>query len=364
MNRFKFSIFIGLFFIGLLSSCEKDEPTSSGGSSTTVAEDKQNIKATFDNTLVCFEQLKDGDFFQAIMNFLQLQNGNVINENWVSNMFDEMDNVVDLEWVDENNRFSLAQYSGNYTWNHSSETWGKTNSSQIVINFPSDKNKTSNNCTFTVSEYQDESFTVDNEKVYLPKSLKAKLLKDGVEMFNINMSCTYNSSGFPMPIDATISILLNPQTYTFKIKRLTNTQFELSASLNSAAGCSSKFSTKISLANSDYQNLDLDDDINNIQFDYSKDDININGVWDVKTFNSISNPKTEDINNTINFVVKYKQQKIGDLKFKDLGNQRELFIFYKDQSSENTALYYDVFFSDFKSIFQQYFDVDDLDLDI
>ena len=110
--------------------------------------------------------------------------------------------------------------------------------------------------------------------------------------------------------------------------------------------------------------LDLDDDINNITFDFNKGDINVNGVWDVKTFNSISNPKTEDINNTINFVVKYKQQKIGDLKFKDLGNQRELFIFYKDQSSENTALYYDVFFSDFKSIFQQYFDVDDLDLDI
>lgn len=363
MNRFKFSIFIGLVFIGFLSSCEKDD-TTSGGSSTTIVEDKENIKATFDNTLVCVEQLKDGDFFQSMMQFLQLQNGNFINEDWVENMFDEMEDVVDLEWVDQNNRFSLAQYKGNYTWNISSKSWTKTSSNEIIINFPSEKSKTSNNCSFKISEYTDKEFTVDNDKVYLPTALKAKLVKDGTEMFNVNMQCTYNATGLPVPTDATITIVLNPHTYTFKMKRLTNTQFELSASMFSGSGCATSLNTKIALANSDYENLDLDDDINNITFDFNKGDINVNGVWDVKTFNSISNPTTADINNTINFVVKYKQQKIGDLKFKDLGNQRELFIFYKDQSSENTALYYDVFFSDFKSIFQQYFDVDDLDLDI
>jgi len=354
MRKLKFPIIFVVLLVGFISSCTEDNNTSED-TPTTVADDKKNIKATFDNTLNCVLQVKDGDFFQAIVKFLNLQNGDVLNESWTDNLGDKFDDVANLDWINQESRFSLVYFGGNYEWNNSSQIWKKTANNQVVVNFPSEKTQTTNNCTFKITEYTDASFQVDNETIFLPTSIKANLTKNNSEIFNLNMSCTYNTSGFPVPINATITIALKPFVYVFKIKRLTDTQFEVNAEVFSGSDCSTTLYSKISLANADYENLDLEKDLNNIQFDYKKGDINISGTWDSKTYNSLSHPTTDELNSTLNFVVNNKQQKIGDLRFKDIGKQTELFIFYKDGTSENTTLYYEPFYSDFKAIWQPYF---------
>jgi hypothetical protein len=358
MNKLRFSIICLIFIVGSISSCKKDSSTTDV-SSTTVIEDKQKIGATFDNSLNCVMQVRDGDFFQALVRFLDLQNGNVLSESWIDDLNTELDNVANLDWIDENSRFSLNYFGGNYEWSNSSQNWTRTSNSQVILNFPSEETEQTNNCTFKITDYTDASFLVDNETMYLPTSIKANLTKNNSEIFNLNMTCTYNNAGFPVPVDATINILLNPYTYTFKIKRITNTQFEINAEIFSGSDCSTTLYAKISLANDDYENLDLEEDLNNIQFDYKKGDLNISGTWDAKTYNSLSDPTTDQLNSTINIIVNSNQQKIGDLRFKDIGNERELFIFYKDGTSENTSLYYDSFYSDFKAMCKPYFgDID------
>ncbi|MFZ4706722.1 MAG: hypothetical protein ACOYMF_12025 [Bacteroidales bacterium] len=354
MNKFKFSIVCLVFLLGSILSCTKDN-SKPDASSTTVAEDKQKIGATFDNSLNCAMQIRDGAFFQAFVKFLDLQNGDVLSENWIDNLSTELDNVANLNWIDENSRFSMNYFSGNYEWNKSAQSWTKTTNSQVIVNFPSEETQQSNNCTFKITDYSDAPFLVDNETIYLPTSVQANLIKTNSEIFNLNMACTYNSSGFPVPVDATITIGLNPFTYTFKIKRLTTTQFEINAGIFSGSDCSTTLYSKISLANDDYENLDLEQDLNNIQFNYKKGDINISGTWDAKTYNSLYDPTTDQLNSTLNFVVNYNSQKIGDLRFKDVGSERELFIYYKDGTSENTSLYYDPFYSDFKAMCKPYF---------
>ena len=354
MNKFKFSIICLIFIMGSLSSCNKDS-SKTEITPTTVTEDKQNMKAVFDNSLNCAMQVRDGDLFQAFAKFLKLQNGEALSEGWVDDLGNELDNVANLDWIDQNSRFSMTYFGGNYDWNNSAQIWTKSENNLVIVNFPSEETQTSNNCTFKISQYTDASFLVDNEIIYLPTSLKANLTKNNNEIVNLNVSCAYNTVGYPVPVDATITLVLKPFEYVFKIKRLTNTQFEINTEIFSGSDCSTKLNAKISLANDDYENLEPEEDINNIQLDYSKGDFNINGTWDAKTYNSLSNPTADQLNSTINFIANYKQQKIGDLRFKDIGNQTELFIYYKDGTSENTSLYYDPFYSDFKSMCRPYF---------
>lgn len=354
MKNLKFKIiYVAFLFVSVLS-CSKDKNTSNDGP-TTVADDKKNIEATFDNSLNCVMQVKDGDLFQAIVQFLKLQNGDALNEVWAEDLGAKFDDITNLQWIDDNSRFSLNQFAGNYTWNNASQNWIKTTSGEVIINFPSEKTQTTNNCTFKIIEYTDASYLVNDETVYLPTSIKANLTKNNSELFNLSMVCTYATTGFPVPLDATINVVLSPYTYAFKIKRLTNTQFDVNAAMFSGSDCATTLDTKVSFAHDDYENIDFETDVNNIQSDFNKGALNINGTWDIKTYNDLSNATTDQLNSTINIVVNYNQQKIGDLRFKDVGNQDELFVFYKDGTSENTSIYYDPFYSDFKAICNPYF---------
>jgi len=353
MNKQVFTLMLLVLCFTSFNSCKKDKETEPA--TTTVAEDRQHIQLTFDNTMVGLTQVKNGDFFQAMVTFLGMQNGDALNEDWVTTLTDELDNVANLSWIDDQNRFSLSYFGGTYNWNFSTHTWDKTPNTQVVLNFPSDPNATTNNCTLTISDYADSPYVIDNETDYLPTLLKANLTKNGDEIFRINMSSVYNPSGFPIPIDATISLWLKPFNYSFSIKRLTSTQFELRANLFTGSANQTTLYSKLSLAHDDYENLDFETDINTVVFDYQKANMNINGSWDVLAYNNLSNPTTTQLNSTIYITGNYDQKKIGDLRFKDVGSDQELYVFYKDGSSENTSIYYDPFVSDFKALINPYF---------
>jgi hypothetical protein len=341
-----------ILLFSLFNSC-KEEPIPDD--TTTVAEDRQNIQLTFDNSLVGVNQIKDGSFFQAVMMFFDLQNGDALNETWINKLDDELNNVANYDWLEDHNRFSFGYYGGTYNWNLSTQTWDKTQNSQVVINFPSEPFITSNNCTFRITDYSDAIFTINDEAIYIPTMVKASLTKDGVEIFNIDFSATYVSSGFPVPVHATISLMLKPFNYSIEINKLTNTQFEITANLLIGAEHHTKLYSKVSLANDDYESLDIEEDINTVQFDYEKGDINVNGSWDIQSYNNLFYPSADDINGTIYCIVNYKQKKIGELRFKDVGAEQSLFIYYKDGTSENTSIFYDPFINEFKALLTPYF---------
>jgi hypothetical protein len=344
---------ISIIIILLISSCKKDENKDT--TPTTVTEDKSNFKAMFDKNIGCVTEVKNGEFFQFITSFLRLQNGKVLNETWVSDMGTKFDRSANLEQIDQNNRFSLSNFGSIYNWNNSDKSWAKSSNGQVVVNFPSDITQSNNNCTFKISDYSDAAYTVNNETIYLPKTVKANMTKNSVELFNLDFSGSYNNGGFPAPVDVSMTLKLKPHTYSVKINQITSTQFGLNIEMFSGTTCSETCSLTISLASNDYENLNLERDFNNIKLEFKKDDILVKGTWDAKTFYSLNNPNTDQINSTINFTVEYKSFKIGDLIFKDVGDNRELFIFYKDGTSENSSIYYETFYSDFKAIYEPFF---------
>lgn len=352
MRRITFSLM--LLSCLLVLSCNNDENNNDDDNIiTTVAQDKENINATFENTIEIITEMRDGDFVQSLFSFINLDNGDVLDAAWLEELSSGLDVVITQDPFNSDGHFMYSTLAGIYTWNISSKTWSKTSGSEIVFKFPATENSTSNNFEFAFLKYSDASFTVNNDLIYLPTEVEASLKKDNIAIMTLDASITYNPSGFPVPTIANIELFLKPTTFSLTFKRLTDTQFESQLDITSSNYSTSIYG-KVSIAHNDYLNL-MDDDFNNIQISFTRDKLNISGSWDIKTYMSLSSPTTDQINSTLNLVVNYNDQKIGDLKFKDVGNETMLYIYYKDETSENMSIYYEPFISDFEAAFSSYF---------
>ncbi len=87
---------------------------------TTVGKDKQNIQNTFSSMENCIGSLKDGYGAQALKNFLNLDEGNVLSEDWANNMIENLDEFIDIDAIEDNNKFDFKSNTGTYTWNPTS----------------------------------------------------------------------------------------------------------------------------------------------------------------------------------------------------------------------------------------------------
>ena len=94
---------INVFLIMLLvvSGCKKDDDdpaanNNNNSTSTTIAQDKQNISNSFASMENCINSLKNGFGAEALQNFLNLDEGDVLSENWIEDMTENIDDL--LNW--------------------------------------------------------------------------------------------------------------------------------------------------------------------------------------------------------------------------------------------------------------------------
>ena len=354
-------IFCGFFVLtfALFFSCQKSGD-SSPTANTTVAEDKVFINTTYNNTITCIKGIRDGEFSQTLITFLAISNNVVGNETWINEMTDALELTMGSIQLDPNNsKFDFAAYKGVYDWNRTTKKFTKTTSTAgIFVNFPSEPSKLTNNVSIKFTTYTDGLYQANAKNIYLPTAVKATLSKDNVELVNVDATGIYSTGSFPSPINVVCSVTLKPHTYKVTVTRLANTQFAVKVELG--GDCGSVIDSKVTFLNDDYNNLVVEDDLSKIEATYTKGDLNIKMNWDAKTYFAISNPTTENLNNTISCVVNSGVNKIADLKFKDVNGSRKVYIYYKDGSSEDVAVYNDPFLTQFKNILRPYFgnDVD------
>lgn len=345
--------------LSLFNSCQKSGQETPVGT-TTVAEDKAFISTTYNNTITCIKGIKDGEFSQTLINFLAISDNVVGNETWINQMEDALDTSLGHPQLNDiNSRFDYAAYKGVYDWNKAAGKFTKTTSSAgIFVNFPSDPAKLTNNVNFKFTTYIDGLYQANAKNIYLPTAVKAVLIKDNVELVNIDATGIFSSGSFPSPISVVLSITLKPHTYKFTVTRLTTTQFAVNAELG--GDCGSIINSKVSFLNDDYNNLVIDEDLSKIEATYTKGDFSIQFNWDARAYYAISNPTTENLNSTMLCEVKNGLNKIGNLKFKDVSGSRKVYIYYKDGTSEDVSVYNEPFLAQFRNILRPYFgnDVD------
>lgn len=103
-----------------------------------------------------------------------------------------------------------ADIKGTYTWNASMEGWDfAENADAVVFLFPSTENGTSNNATFTISNFESVMMQNPLDEEYdgeLPVSLKVLFEVDGSEVLSMRFAAEYNTDGIPSSVAADLMI--------------------------------------------------------------------------------------------------------------------------------------------------------------
>jgi hypothetical protein len=350
-----FKYFLSLIIVIVtFNSCSKRNESPVSTNPTTVTEDKNFITERFNTTLNCATNIKDGLTTQALINFLAFSNGNISNNDWIKLLLNSLeDKMGGLKLNSEDSKFMFSDYIGTYTWNYSSQSFIKTSSNGIIIKFPSDPSKTTNNTTLQFLTYTDGLYQANAQNIYLPTKVIATLTKDNIQLASVDFTGIFSSGNFPRPVQIVLNVSINPHNYKITIGQITNTQF--SAKIELGGDCNSVIDSKISFTNDDYNNFNLEEYLDKVMATYTKGNISIEANWDARTYYSLGTATTGELNSTFNSYVFNKTNKIGELKFSDIGKARKLFIYYKDGTSENTSFYYDPFTTQLKSIIRPYF---------
>jgi len=354
--------------------CKKDEPetvpsttttTPAGGgggsggaaTTTTLQEDKDNIKGSLSGIIGCMQSFKSGEFVTTFNTFFELSNAESMNEAWIDDLVSGLENHINLDYVESTNRLDLGRHYGTYTYNVSAKTWSKIAavSNSVVFIFPSSASSTSSDMVATVSNYSDQMVTLDNETMYIPTSGSIKLSKSGNEIAHINLNkATYDFVGdIPMPTLVDLSVKMAPFTYKLDYQRNTPTQFSLNLDVSSTVSCGYSINSKLNLTHSDYENIDAENDIESLEINFEYPGaLSVNSTIDVNGISALGDdPTTAQLNSKIDAIVSYANIKIGELELQNNGNDTQVFIRYKDNTTENVNVYTDVFANDLENVF-------------
>ena len=347
-----------LFLIILLvvSGCKKeDDPVvnnnTNNNTSTTISQDKQNITNTFESMESCVNSLKNGYGATTLKNFLNLEEGEVLAEDWIEDMLDNIDDLLDLDAVDDDNKFDYSGNAGTYTWIQSSQSWTKnSNTNKIIINFPATEWNQSNDAVFTFQSYSDISLFYDGENISAPTSVIADLYVDGIKVFDINGSYSYDlGNAIPIPTNINTTLTFTPYIITISAQRITSKEFEADITITNNSGCITTLHADVRIAHDDYENLE-ETDIVEVNTILVHDNMKIEGYMDGSLL-GYDDPSNTQINAMTDVDLFYTNTKIGELIFQtNSDNDDKVNIIYMDGSSEDVETYYDPFVTNIEQI--------------
>jgi len=268
---------------------------------TSVAEDKANIQKTFDDLLMCTQDIKDSRAVTVLFkNFLNMSDGEALNEDWIEDMTEELEDVIDFDHIEDNSRFDLTYHAGTHIYNSASQTWLKTNNvtNKVIFQFPAEPNAASNNTELIIDMYTDKQVTIDGETLFLPTAMHTVMNVDNIKVFEVTVSnVTYaDNAGYQLPVEISAQMFMDPMEMDIEIRTLGDV-----ASL-----------------------LKLDDD-----------------------------PTETQINSALDLDVFFQDLKIADLEVNE--DMETVIIFYKDSTFEDSSIFYDGFWDDVSSLWSEYF---------
>lgn len=325
---------------------------------TTVAQDKANIELALDQTLDCIISFENGLAIETVLtDFLGISNGDTLNLEWVESLGDGLSEVAPTT---EESRFDIDVFEGTYTYKHGDGTWTFTDNQDgmVIIKFPSSPNETTNNGTITIGNYSDQEVTIGEEPVYLPKTVDASLEVDNVEVIAVSLEGVKYASneGFQIPVELNLFVYVNPYSLSINLDQGSSTEYSLDLDFSDDSEvCSTGIHVAAELATDDFENL-TQQDILELTFALYSNDLTIQSLGGIAEVLQITDPTVTQINAFVDMEVLYRDLKIADMVLEEgAGEEIMILLKFKDDSTEDSANYYEDFINELETLFNSYF---------
>ncbi|MCX6182350.1 MAG: hypothetical protein NT150_10515 [Bacteroidetes bacterium] len=336
-----------------LSSCSKEDDGNDDNTTvvTTVAQDKASLAATQNGLISCVKALHDGKGVQSVVDFFNVVNGDALDTTFVKGLLDSLGSVVAENVFDETDGFNFDNAAGTYTYTVGTKQWTYSSAptDKIIVNFPSDKNKTTSNVQITSTKLVTKQYINDGDTTLYPESGKITVAVDGsktleLSLNNIDFEYQADSSYFPVAVD--VSAYIDPYVITLKETKVGN-NFTVQFDMSNNSSCVYDVDVEIDLATSDYSSV-IDEDVTLVKGTFGFEKFEVAANVKVSEIAALGDAATVDqVNSKISATVSYDGAKIGDLKlFEVAPDSVRLYIYYKDNTSEDVL---QVYGEDFKT---------------
>lgn len=327
---------------------------------TTVAQDQDNIQSALDATLDCVMTFESGLAIETVLtDFMGISNGDTLNLEWIDTLTNRLPDVMPAS---EKNGLDMDAFEGTYTFNPADTSWtmSEDQTGRIVLNFATSPDLDANNASITIENYSDTQVTigVDSEPVYLPTSVDISLIVDGTDVITVNLnSIEYaNNADFQIPIAVDLGLYVNPYSLSLVVDNTSGTEFSLDLDFSDDSDvCSTGIHAEVKLDGNDYQNL-TEQSLLKATFAFYSNDLSIQSTDGIAQILQLTDPTAAQINEFLDLEVLYQDFKIADIVLEDGGDGSIIVILeYKDGSSEDSAVYYEDFFTELETLFNSYF---------
>jgi hypothetical protein len=322
---------LGLAFsLSFFNSCAKKNDE------TTIAEDKENVEALFDDIVEHAEELRNGCGVSSFDKFYNFDNGTALNRSWVDMISYQLETALDYSYVDQTRQFDFNRHVGTYSWDANTQTFMMTSgpNDKVVVNAPVMMGLANNNATATVSAYTQQSTVFDGEQYYLPNTASIDVQVDNSECMGIELKeAAYDNGTFMMPNTLDMLLTLAPFDFEIKSSKVSGNTYDMEMTAMNDGEEEFGFEGELTFADSDFSDL-VSDDVERAVGEITFGDFTMPFDVNIKALNDLLNPSQTQINELIKVSVKYKGNDIADLEFED-GSTETITIIYRDDSRED-----------------------------
>ena len=322
---------------------------------TSVVEDRANIQKTLDDILQCVTDLKSARTTQILLrDFLRMSDGEVLNEDWIDDITYDLEDVVDTDHIEDNNRMDMAFHSGTHSYVHNTNSWQKVNNTNnIIFEFPSNRSVNNNNAVLTMDRYEDTFVTIDGEDLYLPNSCHMTLVVDGELLAELDVKkVTYaQNSDFEIPVELDATLFFDPINASFKVIRNSLTEFRAEFSMTDADLCLYRAEVDVELTDDDFENL-TENSFEKLQGKVSIGAMTVQSLANAAQLIALDDPSENAINSLLDLDLLFNGVKIVDLEYDD--DEETMVIYYKDGSFEDGQNFYDDFVNDLELLVREF----------
>ncbi|OFY64976.1 MAG: hypothetical protein A3H98_04525 [Bacteroidetes bacterium RIFCSPLOWO2_02_FULL_36_8] len=190
-------------------------------SSTASSDTKEIINSEGTQSLVHMGELAQKD--NSALGLKQVTHSITSNVVDLIEKYQKNEKVSNLRTYGEDGKFEISKHAGTYSWMISEERWDTSGKGQpadkVILKFPSDSTKTTNNATLTLNAFEQATITKDGVNDYPPTKIDVNLKLNNVIVAELIATASYQSDGIP------ITVSINP---------LYVKPFKFTASLNNA----------------------------------------------------------------------------------------------------------------------------------
>ena len=315
--------------------------SSNNNTSYDYVSDKNFINDEMTRMIDCFESLERGYLSNLFIEFIE----NLDSEEGEEYFEDMIDSFIELpigeeiEDLDlEQNPFNFSLYTQDYVYNQEEWSTGNQESNDLIIYLPLFQYSTFIDFAIRIRNLSQELIELETP-LYLPTNFDLSAFhrnssdNDFTSIFNISINeLNYEIiDQIPIPNSVDLSIRTLPFDHTLVISKINPKVFDISFTMTESQ-CNFSITSRIELTTSDYENLDIEDDIKSVNLTLVMNDLSFRVNADLEYLLSLDDPTPNQINNYINVDVLKFGVKIAELKYVENSDEEDIKTVFLDET--------------------------------